>query len=457
MRQPRVLIIGLDCAAPSMVFDRYREQMPHLHGLMQRGRWGPLASTMPPITVPAWVSMTTGRDPGELGLYGFRQRKPGSYALRMSTAADVPYKRVWDWAGQAGKTVSALYVPLTSPPRALNGTQISGFLTPGESVPWTYPASLADWFTQHFGAYRADIDDFRQRDRAEVLPSLYAMTKQHFEAAAALWQRDQPDLMMLVDMGIDRFQHVFWQHVDPLHPRYSPHPQGDIGAQYYGFVDQCVGELLAQLDDDDLHVLVVSDHGAKALQGNFAINQWLYDQGWLCLRHPLADQSLPLRDCEIDWGRTRAWAEGGYYARVFINLEGREPEGCVASREYTSLRETLGQELQALTGPNAEPWHNRVLKPEEIYRQTRGLAPDLMVVLDDLNWRASGTLGHAGHYLDVNDTGADGCNHDWQGIAIMAGPSISASGYCEGMQLLDITPTVLRMLGLPLPTFLSDR
>ena len=83
----RVLVIGWDCAAPELVFDAFKDDMPNTHRLMAQGTYGELESTIPPITVPAWMCMMTSRDPGELGIYGFRNRKDYSYdALTIANA-----------------------------------------------------------------------------------------------------------------------------------------------------------------------------------------------------------------------------------------------------------------------------------------------------------------------------------------------------------------------------------
>src|SRR5690606_13484771 len=126
---PRALVLGLDCAPPALVFDRFAGVMPCLSRLRREGAFGRLRSTEPPITMPAWASMAAGRDPGELGLYGFRNRGEG-YALTISTARDVKFKRVWDYVGEAGKKVAALYVPPSYPPPPVRGVSLGCFLTP---------------------------------------------------------------------------------------------------------------------------------------------------------------------------------------------------------------------------------------------------------------------------------------------------------------------------------------
>ncbi|HWC27197.1 MAG TPA: alkaline phosphatase family protein, partial [Solirubrobacteraceae bacterium] len=93
----RVAVIGLDCAEPTLVFDRWRDELPNLRRLTKTGAWGALRSVDPPITVPAWSCMMSGRDPGELGIYGFRNRSDHSYGgLTVADSTAVPVDRVWD-------------------------------------------------------------------------------------------------------------------------------------------------------------------------------------------------------------------------------------------------------------------------------------------------------------------------------------------------------------------------
>src|SRR3954447_21631182 len=110
----RVLIIGLDCAAPELVFDRWRDELPTLAGLMRHGSWGVLESCFPCITVPAWSCMAASRDPGALGIYGFRNRRDHSYdALTLADSQAVRVPRLWDLLGARGRPVVVVGVPGT--------------------------------------------------------------------------------------------------------------------------------------------------------------------------------------------------------------------------------------------------------------------------------------------------------------------------------------------------------
>ncbi len=436
---PRVLVVGLDCAPPSLVFERWREHVPNVAALMERGTWGPLRSCIPPITVPAWTCMVSGRDPGELGLYGFRNRVAGSYEMRLPTSRDVRVKRVWDWLGEHGRRVAPLFVPLTWPPTPVRGQMASCFLTPGPDTDWTFPRGLRPRLTQAHGEYLVDVPGFRTDEPERVLESLYAMGRQHFAMARDVWNDARPDLLMMVEMGPDRFHHAFWHHVDPAHPRYEPGNRWEEeGRRYYAFLDARVGELVEDAGDDTA-VLIVSDHGARAMVGGVAINEWLRRTGWLA--HDSG---------RVDWSRTRAWGEGGYYARVWLNVAGREPEGVVPPERFEEERARLAAALGAMEGPDGAPLANRVVRPEDVYRETRGVPPDLMVFFGDLAWRSVGTLGGA-LFTEGDDAGPDGCNHDWDGIFVMAGPGAPARGRTDGLAIYDVARTISSLAGVPAP------
>ncbi|HET6415949.1 MAG TPA: alkaline phosphatase family protein [Polyangiales bacterium] len=456
MSRPKMIVIGLDCAAPSLVFDRYQDAMPNLGALMERGTWGPLRSSEPPITVPAWTCMLSGRDPGELGLYGFRNRVEGETRLCLADGKDVRVKRVWDWLGEHGYRVAPLFVPLTYPPAPVRGRMVSGFMWPGGEAPWCFPRGLEAELVERFGPYQADVEGFRASDLDRIYRDIVAMTEQHLSIAEHIWDEEKPDFMMMVEIGLDRFHHAFWRHIDPAHPGYDPaSPWKDLGLEYYGRLDQNIGRLLARTDEGT-SVLVVSDHGARAMHGGFCINEWLRRNGYLSLMD-VPNEPSALDHARVDWSRTRAWAEGGYYARVFLNVEGREPKGIVAPERIRSLRTQLREELENVTDDEGNAIAVSVRVPEEDYREARGFPPDLMVYFDDLRLRAIGSVGTGRIRVAENDTGPDGCNHDWSGIFVMSGGGTLARGYVDGAEIYDIAPTILGAFGIPRPPELFGR
>lgn len=438
----RVLVIGLDCAPPALVFDRLEPALPNLTALRRRGTFGPLRSVMPPITVPAWACMVSGRDPGELGLYGFRNRVPGGRALEIASTTSA--RRVWDVASEAGKLVNVLYVPLTSPPPAVNGVAVSGFLGASlpEGTPFTHPKELGAQLEERFGRHAPDVEAFRVHDVEPLLDELYENTKRRFDIGRALWRERRPDLSMMVEMGTDRLHHALWRHLDPTHPEHDPaDPRVRDARDYYSFVDAQVGAWLREVDRETT-VLIVSDHGARSMLGGVCINEWLRERGLLVL-HEAPDEPTPLTLDMIDWSRTQAWGTGGYYARIFLNVRGREPEGIVTdpARVLTDLMAALHDDGRLRAEAH---------RPEHLYREVRGFPPDLLVFFGDLDYRSLGTVG-GGVMAREDDRGPDGCNHDWDGIFIAAGPAIRTSGPVDGHHIHDVGVTILEALGLDVP------
>ncbi|MGA9859711.1 MAG: alkaline phosphatase family protein [Solirubrobacteraceae bacterium] len=445
----RVAVIGLDCAEPSLVFDRWLGELPNLRRLVEAGSWGRLRSVDPPITVPAWSCMVSGCDPGELGIYGFRNREAHDYdSLRVADSRAVDRDRVWDRLSRAGRHVVVVGVPGTSPPMAVNGELVSCFLTADtRQSDYTYPAALRRELDALVGTYRVDVRNFRSEDRDRILAEIYEMTEQRFVVCRHLLDTRPWDFFMMVEIGLDRMHHAFWRYMDPEHPRHEAgHRYADVIRNYYGYLDEQIGELLERFDDDTT-VMVVSDHGARPMLGAVCVNEWLVDQGYLVLRERPTTVT-PFRQLDVDWERTTAWGEGGYYCRLCLNVEGREPQGTVPPERFEAVRDEIAAQLEQLPGPDGQPIGTRALRPEDLWREQRGIPPDLVVYFGDLGWRSNGSLGHGSHWTFENDTGPDDANHDRDGIYVMAGPGIPVSRRAD-LSILDIAPTILSSAGLP--------
>lgn len=450
----KVVVIGLDCAEPTLAFERFAHRLPNTTGLRNAGAWGTLRSCDPPITVPAWMSMMSSKDPGTLGYYGFRNRADRSYdKMTTATSLAVRERLLWDYLGAAGKRSILIGVPQTYPPRPIHGLMVTDFLTPSIQSNYTFPPELKDEIAMLPGVhpYEFDVSDFRTPDKGKIRDSLVRMTDKRFALARHLMTTKPWDYFMMVEMGTDRVHHAFWQYMDPRHHRYEPgNPFESVIEDYYVHVDRRIGELLA-LVPENAYVIVVSDHGGQCMEGGIAINEWLIQQGYLVLEESPKVPSR-LEGVKVNWSKTTAWGSGGYYGRLFLNVKGREPFGVIAPEDYESTRDRLIAELEALGDPEGRPIGTRVLKPEDLYREIRGAAPpDLFVYFGDLRWRSVGTIGTGAIHTFENDTGPDDANHAPDGMLIAKGPGIAPQGPVSGMQLMDVTPTVLRLFGLDVP------
>lgn len=450
----KVLIIGLDCATPQIVFPQ-SDKLPVLSQLMREGISGPLRSADPPITIPAWMVMSTGQDAGRLGLYGFRHRQDYSYhKIWIATSYSIKKKTIWDYVAQAGGQSVLVGIPPSYPPKPVAGHLISCFITPDEDKEFTYPQELGEEIISKFGRYMFDVE-FRTDKKDELLENIYRMTRKRFEVLNYLISTKPWDLFMFVEIGLDRIHHAFWKYMDKQHHLYTPgNPYEDAILNYYRELDSLVGELISHVDKDTV-ILVVSDHGAKRMKGAFCINEWLIEQGYLVLKEKPTEPTS-FDKLEVDWSRTKAWGWGGYYARIFLNIAGREQQGIIPPEDYEKEREILLEKILKISGPQGETWQTRVIKPQEYFQELNGDYPDLMVYFDELYWRSAGTLGHGTMYLEENDTGPDDAVHDFEGIFILYDPQEKA-GRSVKASILDIAPTVLDKLGLPIPADLKGK
>jgi predicted AlkP superfamily phosphohydrolase/phosphomutase len=392
----KVFVVGLDCAPPAVLFHTsaentlgLKDQLPNLSRMIDEGIYGPLSSSIPCITVPAWASMLSSKDPGILGFYGFRNRADHSYdRMNIATANAIHEKRVWEILSDADRTSIVVGVPQTYPIKPLKGMLISSFLTPSIQRQYTHPNGLRHEIERVLGGrpYDVDVPQFRTDDKDFLLRQIQEMTEKRFTVIKYLLREKPWEFFMFVEIGLDRIHHGMWKFWDSGHPKHEPgNPYQSAIPDYYRYLDQEVGEILGMLDEDTV-VMVVSDHGAKGMDGGFAINEWLRREGLLVLKE-----------------------EPRY-------------EGLVPFEKV------------------------------ELYKDVRNVAPDLMVYFGNLRWRSLGSFGLPNLYTFENDLGPDDANHDQNGVFVLWDPRRDHGGrYVDGLQLMDVAPTVLDLMGEPVP------
>ena len=443
----RVIVIGLDSAPPSTTFERYLPVMPNLAELLDSSIYGPLRSTHPPITVPAWAVMATGLTPGELGMYGFRHRRPGDYTdYYLVTSRNLDRPAVWDFLGQRDLKSLLIGFPPSYPPMKVKGWLISDFHTPSDAKNYTYPS----WFRMEVeriggGRFIHDVE-FRVEDRRPLMRELWRMTEQHLRVIEKLAKSKDWSLLWYVEIGVDRLHHAFWKFFDETHPRHVEDPElAEFVENYYKLIDEGIGRI--RRSAPDAHLLIVSDHGAKAMEGAFVINEWLADNGYLEFERP--EEQTPLNRVKVNWDRTKAWGWGGYYARIFVNVRGREPNGTVDPEDAESLIRQIADDLQEVTLPNGGRMGAQVYLPRELYPTVRGDAPDAIAYFGDLAWRSAGTVGHGRWFLEENDTGPDDAVHDWDGIYVLHDPEGRVTTSRRAREIYDVAPTILDIFDVP--------
>jgi predicted AlkP superfamily phosphohydrolase/phosphomutase len=452
----KICVFGLDCAAPEVVFGD--ERLVNLRGLMAAGMYGRLESVIPPITVPAWMCMCTSQDPGSLGVYGFRNRVDHSYdKLGFANSASIKALAIWDHLGREGKRSIIIGVPPNYPPRRINGISVGCFLTPDTTKnDFTHPASFKAKINELVGEYPVDVKNFRTERKDWLKDEIFRMSQKQWQVVHWLLKEQQWDYFHFVDIGLDRMHHGFWDYFDEKHVQFEAgNPYQNAIPEYYLWLDQQIGKALELLDEDTI-VLVVSDHGAQRLDGGIAVNEWLIREGLLVLNeYPGAVTAFD--QLNVNWNKTRVWSEGGYYARVFFNVQGREPNGVLPPGEYESFQDEMKARFEKLTNDKGQPLNSQVFKPKEIYKNVRNVAPDLIVHFGGLLWRSIGSVGHHAIHVQENDTGPDSCNHAQHGVFILKAPNLPANCEYEGARLLDIAPTLLDLAGYEIPESMQGR
>jgi predicted AlkP superfamily phosphohydrolase/phosphomutase len=452
----KICVLGLDCAAPEVIFQD--ERLVHIRRLMDSGVYGRLESVVPPITVPAWMCMSTSQDPGSLGVYGFRNRSDYSYdKLGFANSSSIKAFAMWDQLALQGKKSIIVGVPPNFPPRRINGISVGCFLTPDPAKDeFTHPPSLKAKITELVGEYPVDVKNFRTDRKDWLRDEIFRMSQKQWEVVHWLIREQEWDYFHYVDIGLDRVHHGFWNYFDKQHVQYEPgSPYENVIPDYYLWLDEQIGRVMESLEEDTI-LLLVSDHGAKRLDGGFAVNQWLIQEGLLVLNQ-YPKEVTPFDKLDIDWSKTRVWSEGGYYARVFFNVQGRESQGIVSAADYERFRDEIKARFEALLDDKGQPLNSLVFKPNEIYRNVRNVAPDLIVHFGALSWRSIGTVGYPRLHVQENDTGPDACNHAQFGMFVLSSSNCPLSGMYEGARLLDIAPTLLDLGGYDIPESMQGR
>jgi predicted AlkP superfamily phosphohydrolase/phosphomutase len=403
------------------------------------GVFGELRSCHPPITVPAWRVMASGHSAGRHGVYGFQNRVGNGYDdFALTVSSDFKGSMVWDRLAAEGLRTTLIGLPGTYPPSRLAGKMISGPLTPEDATCFTWPHTLGERVRKLAPDYAFDARDFRHMPADALVEGVTQMTRARFAVARALAGDDDWNLLWHVEIGLDRLHHALWHTLG----------QGEEAAgplrDYYRLLDRELGELVQVCDDGDTAFAVVSDHGARSMVGGICVNRWLEQEGYLTLAPGIGPG--PFRSEAVDWRRTRAWATGGYLARIFFNVQGREPHGVVPPGDVDALAVELAEKIRHIPGPAGEPLEHAPARPADLYDACNGHPPDLVATLGDLDFRAVDAIGPGPIHVADNDRGPDSANHDWMGIYLASGAGISQVGRGGIAALEDVAAFVERLL-----------
>jgi len=365
-KKPRVLVIGLDGTPLSFVKARMEEGLlPSFKKIFSRGSLVEITSTHPFVSCVAWSTYMTGKNAAKHNIFGFIDRKPGTYSVYIPNGSNMTAETLWETLSERGKSVLVMNVPVTYPPRKVNGYLVSGFLAP-KLEGATYPPDLAGKLKAR--GYELDIDPWRARENLDNLyPDLMRVFEARTRAFLDLYRQKKWDFAQLHVMETDRLYHFMWGHMEDGHPKYA----GEFMSVF-----KAIDEFLATIDrtvGDDVTVIIMSDHGFCNLKKEIYLNRFLEEAGYLAYR---SEEAKSLGD--IDPARTKVFCMDP--GRFYINLKGREAEGIVTPEAYGALRDELAGRLADLKDEDGNKVIKDVLAKEDIYSGPHfDVAPDLVI------------------------------------------------------------------------------
>lgn len=443
--------------------------MPFVRELLQDGASGVLRSTIPPYTPTAWTSIVTGVNPGRHGVFGFtRWTDDGREILVDSTVCRC--KTVWDYMTEQGRPSIVVNVPITYPPRNIEGVMVSGMGTPKDASVIAAPREWQSRIEEIVPGYVPDVSIGQSVTGSEsnalaAVDRIERSLSQRLTLTEHLLAKEPWEFAMVVLEAPDRLQHLFWKQLEPSAPASL---QKDRLLRVYRKLDEGMRRLVKVAGrDGPVVVVVVSDHGFQSLEWNLFINNHLIRSGLLTLKKrsslvriartlpgplrrvagPLAGRMLGVGSVsiadEIDWERTTAFSGRVFEQGVYI----KNGDGIPAA-----VHAEVRAALERLRGPDDRQVVSEILEREEIYSGPRVKdAPALFPRLGLPGVMMAGSLSH--RELWDRQPGPFGTHHD-DGVIIAAGPGVAKTNALLA-DAQDVAPTLLQLLGGPLPSGLD--
>ncbi|MDZ7342817.1 MAG: alkaline phosphatase family protein [candidate division KSB1 bacterium] len=499
-QRPRVLIVGLDGATFHLLQPLIEQnKLPFFHRLLHEGSSGVLDSDLPVNSAANWASLFSGKNPGKHNIYDYLNYGNGSYQPQLIQRDSFKTSFVWNIANDNGLRIMVLNAPISAGPEPLNGIMVSGLLTPANQR-YAYPDTIAEELEQQ--GYPVDCGAARRLEPEEYFTELQTTLTRQVETFSRLLRNHPWDLAVLTLNILGKAQHDFWHESNKIETLYMQ-------------IDDFLKDLYSLLDEES-YFMVVSHHGFKSVTKKFFVNEWLWELGLLKkkitinparitdvhdviynhfeephaitrflaragitkdhLRSILPDmiaeylkrfipwgikKYFPYEYLAIDWAQTQAYFISTNVQGININLQGREPQGIVTpGQQYERLRDKIIGELYRLKDPyTLEDVVDEIYRREDVFKGDYVQnAPDIIFVPHQYNY-----------YLDSNKRTSLLCigsakddypvyaYHEPRGIFFITGPDIKKGKQLNGIDIYDVAPTVLHLLGLPIPRDFDGR
>jgi predicted AlkP superfamily phosphohydrolase/phosphomutase len=474
------IVVGLDgTRLDTLQYLAQQGHMPNVARVLSEGTFGQLRSVLPPFSAPAWVSMATGANPGKHSIYDFYQRDPRLGRRVPVNATHLSARTVWDLLGEAGHAVAVINVPITYPPYPVNGVLISDFLvTPEGQADYAYPHEVRDeierlWPDFHPAPFRAPSRTL------SFVQQVIEWTEKAEQVCRWIAENHPATFLMNVFQATDIIQHYFFDYLQPARLQDEMEPLTAALLDLYQRLDDIIGSRLQMMDDDTL-LLLVSDHGFTSRERSFYLNHWLKEQGFLILRKPRLHQRLldrfglsqrqlvrllqridilglmdrlPLETRrqmgarldhamggKIDWERTLAYAGAISSQAVYVTERGD-------AALLSELIDKLAEVRDPATGVQI---FEEIYRREELYSGPHLHAAPQLVYQPVPGYMVDDKVSVASTFDDALPSAGTGQHHP-DGFYALFGPEIVSPGQRLDAEIVDIAPTILHLMGQPVP------
>ncbi len=462
-------MLGLD-GVPWSLIERWSDEgeLPNFARMREEGAAGSLESTRPPTTPLAWPSIATGVWPDKHGVYGF-QNLSSSYSHRMYTSHDLAQPALWELVSPA----VVGNVPMTYPATEVDGTLVTGMMTPSVDSEFAHPPEFAEEVRERIPDYRISLNYPDYADRLEEFPAAVdEMLDTRRELMRLLMERhDDWRLFFFVYTAPDRFQHLVWDE-EKLRAHYRE-------------LDDLLGEVIEYVDERDADLYVVSDHGFGPIERLVYVNYYLEREGYLVERddagtrgalaslgisretvmgalnrvgvsEELLVSALPrsLVDSvaeqipgdhalyDVDYDATIAFVHDA--GNCYVNDTERFDDGIVPPSRVPEVKAELVDLFESVTDEDGERILD-VFDGDDLF-PTDERSPDLIV-----NGRGIYETRNAIADEPIGDTGSTVASHRAEGIVLCRGPSIEPDAELKGARVVDVAPTLLHGIGSAVP------
>jgi predicted AlkP superfamily phosphohydrolase/phosphomutase len=368
----KAVIIGLDGVSFSLLNQLAEEGvMPFFRELKGKGCLNKMRTSLPEISSVAWTSFMTGKNPGEHGIFGFMELRPGSYEMYFPNYGDVKQPTFWE---SAGVPSVILNIPQTYPAKPFNGVMTSGFVAV-DLKKATYPDSAYQYLNSI--GYRIDVNaGLARTDTSAFFRDLHATLDKRTEAIRHFFETEDWRIFVGTITETDRLHHFFYDSAQKTGAHH------DEFLRFYRRLDEFIEEMHQKAASRNALFMTCSDHGFTTIKTEVYLNQWLIQEGFL---------EIGDRDKGLDTISSDSQAFCLDPSRIYIHRSGKYPKGCVDDNNYDAVRDSIKQRLTSLTF-QGDRVVDKVFFREEIFTGPYAVQGPDLYVLPRYGFDLKGTL-----------------------------------------------------------------